>query len=150
MVGQPKGRTIAVKATLTEVTTGATRSSSETTAQSKAASKGKGGDVGGHIVGHRFVGNQGAVNMFPQNMRFNNSAWKKMENEWAAAIRQGKHVIVDIKLSGGTATRPAKIAVSYEYIDVDTKGIVFAWAGEFKNDEAQTFDRLSKEEIAML
>lgn len=146
----PKGRTVAVKATLTEVTTGAKRSSSETTAQSKTAAKGKSDDVGGHIIGHRFIGDQGAINMFPQNVRFNNSAWKKMENEWAAAIQSGKQVVVDIKLTGGTASRPSKIYVSYDYIDVQTKGTVFAWAGEFLNDAAQTFDRLSKEELAML
>jgi len=145
-----KGRTVSAKATLKEVFTGATRSSQEVSAQSKSAAKGKVGDVGGHIIGHRFVKDQGIINMFPQNARFNNSAWKTMENEWAAAIKAGHHVVVDIVFGGGTLARPEKVAVSYKFIDVDTGQVKHSASEIFKNDEFQKFSRLSTEEIGAL
>ena len=144
------GRTVSAKATLKEVFTGATRSSQEVSAQSKSAAKGKVGDVGGHIIGHRFVKDQGIINMFPQNARFNNSAWKTMENEWAAAIKAGHHVVVDIVFGGGTLARPEKVAVSYKFIDVDTGQVKHSASEIFKNDEFQKFSRLSTEEIGAL
>jgi hypothetical protein len=145
-----KDRTVHVKATLKKVFSGAGRSSKEVSEQGKAAAKGKAGDVGGHIIGHRFVKDQGIINMFPQNTRFNNSAWKKMENEWAAAIKAGHHVDVDIKLTGGTVNRPEKIIVYYEFIDVDTGEVKREKAKIFRNDEFQEFDRISTEEIEAL
>jgi uncharacterized protein DUF4157/DNA/RNA non-specific endonuclease len=145
------GETITAKATLKEVFSGEERSSAEVTAQGKAAAKGAKDDVGGHIIGHRFVKEHGIINMFPQNVKFNNSAWKKMENEWAAAIREGHHVKISIKFSGGTTTRPAKVTVKYQFIDVGPpEKETYANDVVFKNDDAQTFDRLSKEEIAAL
>lgn len=146
----PAGRTIAVKALLTEVTTGATRSSAETSAQSKSGGQGKAGDVGGHIIGHRFIGEFGIVNMFPQNTRFNNSAWKKMENEWADSIKLGMQVIVSIKLTGGSKLRPETITVNWQYIDAISKKKLDENAKTFKNDEFQSMDRLTKEELAQL
>jgi len=146
----PAGRTIAVKATLTQVTTGATRSSAETSAQSKSAGRGKPSDVGGHIIGHRFIGEFGIVNMFPQNTKFNNSAWKKVENEWADSIRAGNHVIVSITLTGGSKLRPESIKVSWKYVDAVSGQQVYQNSDSFKNDEFQSFDRLTKEELAQL
>ena len=64
------------KATLRKVHTGAERTPDELKAQAKAATAGKAADVGGHVFGHRFVGNQGDINLIPQEGRFNNSAWK--------------------------------------------------------------------------
>ena len=145
-----QGRTIGAKATLKKVFSGAARSSQEVTAQTKAAAKGKAGDVGGHLVGHRFVKDQGIINMFPQNTRFNNSAWKTMENEWAAAIKAGYHVQLEITLQGGTVDRPETVEVSYEFIDVDTGQVKRNNAKIFKNNEFQKFTRLSTEEIKAL
>lgn len=145
-----QGQTIGAKATLKEVFSGAARSSREVAAQAKAAAKGKPGDVGGHLIGHRFVKDQGIINIFPQNMHFNNSAWKKMENEWAAAIKEGNHVEVVIQLSGGTAERPERVRVSYKFIDVDTMKVKYANAVMFKNDEFQKFSRKSTEDIQAL
>jgi len=146
----PAGRTIAVKALLTEVTTGATRSSAETSAQSKSGAQGKAGDVGGHLIGHRFIGEFGIVNMFPQNTRFNNSAWKKMENEWADSIKLGMQVIVAMKLTGGSKLRPETIDVNWQYIDAISKKKLDENSKRFKNDQFQSFDRLTKEELAQI
>ena len=145
-----KGRTIGAKATLKEVFSGAARSSQEVAAQGKAGGKGKADDVGGHLVGHRFVKDQGVINMFPQNAKFNNSAWKTMENEWAAAIKAGNHVKLEISLSGGSVNRPEKVQVYYEIIDVDTGQVKHTYAKIFTNNEFQKFTRLSTEEIKAL
>lgn len=145
-----KGQTVGVRATLKEVAANAVRSSQELSAQSKAAAAGKSTDAGGHLIGHRFVKNQGIINMFPQNASFNNSAWKTMENEWAAAINAGNHVNVDITLVGGTVTRPEIIEVIYELVDVTTKKVKHFNAQSFKNDEFQKFERLSTKKIKAL
>ena len=68
----------------------------------------------------------------------------------AAAIRAGHHVVVAIKLSGGTGKRPAKVQVSYEFVDVETRAVTYSNQSTFKNDEFQEFDRLSTEEIEAL
>jgi uncharacterized protein DUF4157/DNA/RNA non-specific endonuclease len=149
-VKDDKGRTIGARATLKEVFSGTTRSSKEVAAQAEAAAKGKPGDVGGHLIGHRFVKDQGIINMFPQNMRFNNSAWKTLENEWATAIKAGNHVVLVIKLNGGTANRPKSIDVSYKYIDVDTGEVKFINTLAFDNDEFQKYDRMPTEDIKAL
>jgi hypothetical protein len=145
-----KGQTIGAKATLKEIFSGAARSSQEVAAQTQAAAKGKAEDVGGHLIGHRFVKDQGIINMFPQNTRFNNSAWKTMENEWAAAIKAGNHVKLEITLGGGTINRPEKVQVAYEFVDVDTGQVKFANTIMFLNNEFQKFTRLSAEEIKAL
>lgn len=145
-----QGMTIAARATLREVFTGAPRSAAEVTAQGQAAARGRADDAGGHIVGHRFVRDQGIINMFPQNARFNNSAWKTMENEWAAAIRAGHHVTVDIRMRGGTLDRPARIQVAYSFINVSTNAAVHTHTQRFINDEFQKFTRLTTEEINAL
>jgi hypothetical protein len=144
-----KGRAISAKATLKKVFSGAARSSAEVSAQGKAAALGKSDDVGGHIIGHRFVKDQGIINMFPQNVKFNNSAWKIMENEWAAAIRAGNHVIVNIGFSGKDPNRPDKISVAYEFVDVDGLS-KHTFSKTFTNDAAQTMNRLSTEAIEAL
>jgi hypothetical protein len=98
------GDTIGAKATLNEVFSGAKRSSSEVKDQATAAARGTTDDVGGHMIGHRFAQDQGIKNMFPQNANFNNSAFKKMENEWADWItKKGGSVEVDVQLVGNSS-----------------------------------------------
>ena len=97
-----------------------------------------------------FIGEFGMVNMFPQNTRFNNSAWKRMENEWADSIKLGLNVSVSIKLIGGSRLRPNTIMVNWQYIDPISKKKSYENAKPFKNEEFQGFDRLTKEEIAQL
>jgi DNA/RNA non-specific endonuclease len=135
------GQTVKAEATLREVFPGAKRSSAETKAQGQAD------DVGGHIVGHRFVKDQGEVNLFPQNVQFNNSAYRKLENEWADWIKQGKEVQIDVQLSGGTAARPDTIDVFYKVVDPATGKTVYKDSANFANQAGQTFDRLPRSDI---
>jgi len=81
-------------------------STAEVAEQKAAAARGRPGDVGGHIVGHRFVGGQGKINLFPQEMQFNNSAFKTMENEIADAIKSGKEVNFSYELIPQGQTDP--------------------------------------------
>lgn len=136
------GSTVKAEATLREVFPGAKRSSAEVKAQSEAAALGKSDDVGGHIIGHRFVQDQGSKNLFPQNVQFNNSAYKKLENEWADWIKSGKEVQVDVRLSGGTATRPDKIEVFYKVVDPANGKTVMKNSADFTNEAGQAFDRV--------
>ena len=134
------GETIRAKATLNEVFSGASRSSKEATAQGQAAARGIADDVGGHIIGHRFVKDQGIRNMFPQNAQFNNSAFRKLENEWADWIsKKGGSVEVDVRLVGDTG-RPASVEVRYKLVDADGN-IYKTRAHEFDNTAGQTFKR---------
>ncbi len=44
----------------------------------------------------------------------NKGAWKKMENDWAKAIEQGKTIEVDIRpVFEGTSKRPVAFEVDY-------------------------------------
>ena len=119
---------------------GASRSSKEATAQGQAAARGIADDVGGHIIGHRFVKDQGIRNMFPQNAQFINSAFRKLENEWADWIsKKGGSVEVDVRLVGDTG-RPASVEVRYKLVDADGN-IYKTRAHEFDNTAGQTFKR---------
>ena len=134
------GETIRAKATLNEVFSGASRSSKEATAQGQAAARGIADDVGGHIIGHRFVKDQGIRNMFPQNAQFNNSAFRKLENEWGDWIsKKGGSVEVEVQLIGN-ATRPDKVHVKYSLIDADGQR-VDKFSRSFENKAGQTYDR---------
>ncbi len=135
------GETIGARATLNEVFSGASRSSAETVAQRTAAGRGVDGDVGGHIIGHRFAKDQGIKNMFPQNANFNNSAFKKVENEWADWItKKGGSVEAKVDLVGGSKARPDKVEVSYQLKDANGT-VVHDIFESFKNQADQAFDR---------
>ncbi len=119
---------------------GAKRSSSEVKDQATAAARGTTDDVGGHMIGHRFAQDQGIKNMFPQNANFNNSAFKKMENEWADWItKKGGSVEVDVQLVGNSS-RPDKVKVSYQLTDANGN-VVREVTEQFNNRAGQTFDR---------
>jgi DNA/RNA non-specific endonuclease len=141
------GSTVQAEAHLREVFSGAKRSSAEVKAQGEAAALGKADDVGGHILGHRFVENQGSKNLFPQNTQFNNSAYRTLENEWAGWIKSGKEVQVDVRLSGGTATRPDKIEVFYKVIDPASGKTVMKNSADFTNEAGQVFNRVPSKEM---
>lgn len=134
------GDTIGAKATLNEVFSGAKRSASEVKDQATAAARGVADDAGGHIIGHRFAQNQGIKNMFPQNANFNNSAFKKMENEWADWItKKGGSVEVDLRLVGD-AKRPGAVEIRYKLLDAD--GNVYKTrAHELENRAGEVFNR---------
>lgn len=142
-----EGETVKAEATLKEVFADAPRASAERRAQQAAADAGRADDVGGHIIGHRFVKDQGEVNLFPQNTQFNNSAYRKMENEWADWIKSGKEVDVEVTFSGGTATRPDRVNVRYDVIDPQSGEVVFSRAKPFRNEAGQTFDRVPSKDM---
>ena len=54
-------------------------------------------DDGGHLVGSRFLGSGEPINMVPMNAEINQrGAWRRMEDEWAEALREGREVRVEI------------------------------------------------------
>lgn len=135
------GETLSARATLVRYSPGAKRSSAEVTAQSNVAAKGLADDVGGHIIGHRFTTDQGVKNLFPQNAQFNNSAFKKLENEWGDWIRKkGGRWWIGASSSSGNPTRPDKVAVRYRLTDANGQ-LYDVRKQEFVNQAGQTFDR---------
>lgn len=145
-----EGRPTRAQATLIDLHDGTPRSSAEQRAQSATGRAGIEGDQGGHIIGHRFMPDQGTVNMFPQAGQFNNSAYRTMENEWAAWIDAGAEVRVDVQLSGYSGTRPSDVDVSYEVFNAQGER-VYSNFEMFENEAGQTFDRVSTADIrAML
>jgi spore maturation protein CgeB len=138
---------VKAEATLRELFPKAVRSSAEKDAQAAAGAAGKADDVGGHIIGHRFVKDQGPKNLFPQNVQFNNSAYRKMENEWAAWVGKGKEVQVDVRLVGNNPARPDRVQVSYEVFDPKNGALEYARSKSFKNEAGQTFDRVPSKDM---
>ncbi|MET0583173.1 MAG: DUF4157 domain-containing protein, partial [Pseudoxanthomonas sp.] len=132
------GKTVACKATLTEVHTGGTRTSAEKSAQLKSGKSGQKGDQGGHIIGHRFIGAHGIINMFPQNARFNVSAWKIMENSWAREIGNGFTVEAAISFADWVGVRPSTIVVAWNTRDPGTGKVVDKYNENFTNTAHQT------------
>jgi hypothetical protein len=73
------------------------------------------GDQGGHLIGTRFDGPPDAFNIVPQNAKLNNGEWKRMENEWADSLKEGKEVIVLIEpIKNGDSVRPSAFEVVYQ------------------------------------
>jgi hypothetical protein len=71
-------------------------------------------DEGGHYVGRRFDGPMDDFNHFAQDQNFNRGAYKQLENEWDAALKNGKAVNVEITPHyQGTSLRPEKLTVKY-------------------------------------
>lgn len=140
-------RAVAAHAILNKLPRRKKRPASELKAQKDAASRGLPGDVGGHIFGFRFVRDQGGRNLIPQNANFNNSAWKTMENEWAAAIRAGLEVNITIEFDGENPKRPDSVGVHYFYTDINPKKSFPPRTVVFDNQAAQKFARISTEDL---
>jgi hypothetical protein len=138
------GRTVRAEGTIRRTFSKLKRSSEEVAAQRNAAAAGKEGDVGGHLVGHRFVGDQGEINLFPQDMQFNNSAFKTMENEIADWTKAGKEVNFSYELEPPGATRPDAVRVRYRVVDPATGEQVYFQNQVFENDAGQVFDRVPR------
>ncbi|MFZ4664788.1 MAG: DNA/RNA non-specific endonuclease, partial [Caldilineaceae bacterium] len=73
-------------------------------------------DEGGHLIAARFGGPADSKNLFPQNQNFNRSAYKALENIWAAALNRGESVWVKIEpiYSTPKTRRPDTVAVEYK------------------------------------
>lgn len=73
------------------------------------------GDHAGHLVGDRFGGSPDIDNLVSQSSDVNLSKYKKIENEWERAIKDGKKVKVDVDIKyDGDGLRPSKFDVKYE------------------------------------
>lgn len=85
------------------------------TAQSSAGGKDRlASDQGGHFIGVRFNGPTDRFNHFAQDARFNNGAYKAMENGWERDLKSGKKVYVRITPEySGASMRPYAIEVNY-------------------------------------
>ena len=105
-------------------------------------------------MAHRFVGDQGDINMFPQNgvsmeglKNFNGSAYKSMENELADWVEAGGTVKFDVSFDDFVGDRPGTVSVQYVVTD-DAGKVIYENDDLFDNAAGQTFDRVSKADIA--
>lgn len=74
----------------------------------------KEGDERGHVIGDQFDGSNGLENMIPQNAELNRGDFKKLENQLAQEVKDGKQVRVEIKMVyEGDSRRPSQIRVIY-------------------------------------
>lgn len=89
-------------------------------------------DDGGHIIAKILGGSEGEENLVPMRRTINRGDYKKMENEIAKALQEGKKVILHIDIQyDGNSQRPAKISVEY---NINGKRTVT----EFDNEENST------------
>ena len=75
---------------------------------------GNSGDEGAHLIASILNGPGEKLNLIPMDGNFNKIAWKKMENKWADALKDGKKVDVNIQpIYSGDNTRPDRVIVKY-------------------------------------
>lgn len=151
-----QGRLISAKATLQEVFKGLQRSKAEVDAQIATGEKGLTTDHGGHAIPHRFLGDQGSINMFPQNgvpmdglKNFNGSAFKTLENELADWVKAGGKVEYEVKFSDFDPKhpeRPNRVVVEYVVRNSDGS-VVHDRKRIFTNKAGQIYNRVSISEI---
>ncbi|SDN22122.1 DNA/RNA non-specific endonuclease [Psychrobacillus sp. OK028] len=80
------------------------------------------GDHAGHLAGDRFGGSPDLDNLVSQSSNVNLSKYKKLENQWAAAIKEGKKVSVNVKVNyEETGLRPTSFEIKYNIDDVIKK-----------------------------
>jgi hypothetical protein len=73
------------------------------------------GDHAGHLAGDRFGGSPELDNLVSQSSNVNLSQYKKIENQWANAINEGKQEKVNVEVNyDGDSLRPSKFIVQYE------------------------------------
>lgn len=73
-------------------------------------------DVGGHVQGCQFGGTCDRFNLFPQDSNFNNSAYKRFENEVKGALNNGDQVgpvTVRFSRTDPTSVRPDSLTIDY-------------------------------------
>ncbi|KAB2927389.1 MAG: hypothetical protein F9K24_22695 [Leptonema illini] len=72
------------------------------------------GDHAGHIIGDRFGGSPKKDNLISQLSEKNLGEYKKIENEWANAIKDGKKVTVSMEIKyPNVDIRPKEVIVRY-------------------------------------
>lgn len=79
------------------------------------------GDHAGHLAGDRFGGSPEIDNLVSQLSEVNLSDYKKLENQWAKALEEGKKVSVNVKVNYvDDSLRPSSFEVFYSI-----NGVVF-------------------------
>ena len=74
----------------------------------------KTGDHAGHLAGDRFGGSPDLDNLVSQSSSVNLSKYKKLDNQWANAIVEGKDVSVNVKINyEGKSLRPSSFDIEY-------------------------------------
>lgn len=82
--------------------------------QCKAGKYGVVGDEGGHLIVSIFNDPGEKINLVPMDGNLNKSEWKKMENSWADALKDGRQVNVKIEpVYTGNSKRPDSFNVTY-------------------------------------
>lgn len=72
------------------------------------------GDHAGHVAADRFGGSGQLDNMVSQHWLVNLSSYKKLENKWSRAIRDGKTVDVNVQIVyQGDDLRPSEFIIVY-------------------------------------
>ena len=75
------------------------------------------GDEAGHLFADMFGGSRFLDNLVAQSFDVNRSKYRKMENVWQRALKDGKSVYADIDLNyEGNSFRPTSFDITY-YID---------------------------------
>ncbi len=75
-------------------------------------------DEGGHLIASIFKGSGNLDNLVPMNGNLNKGEWKKLENTWADAIKQGDEVKVKITPNyNGNSQRPESFNIKYKIGD---------------------------------
>ena len=78
------------------------------------------GDHAGHLAGDRFGGSPELDNLVSQLQGVNLSDYKKLENQWAKALEEGKKVSVQVRVNYvGDSLRPSSFDVFYSIDGVD-------------------------------
>jgi hypothetical protein len=86
--------------------------------QCKAGKCGTDGDEGGHLIASIFKGPGEKINLVPMNGNLNKGEWKKLENTWANALKDGKPVKVNIEPNyAGDSVRPDDFKIEYSIGD---------------------------------
>uniref|UniRef100_A6W0N7 Type VII secretion system protein EssD-like domain-containing protein n=1 Tax=Marinomonas sp. (strain MWYL1) TaxID=400668 RepID=A6W0N7_MARMS len=84
--------------------------------QTAVGNEGLSTDVGGHIQACSMGGTCDRFNLFPQDKNFNNSGYKKFENEIRDALKNGDHVgpvTVKFQRTEPSTARPDALRVEY-------------------------------------
>jgi hypothetical protein len=94
--------------------------------QCKAGRCGESGDEGGHLIASIFAGPGEGLNILPMNANLNKGEWKKLENSWANALKEGKKVEVKIEpVYLGDGKRPDGFNVLYKIGKEKSSKVVF-------------------------
>ncbi|WP_081317864.1 DNA/RNA non-specific endonuclease [Paenibacillus polymyxa] len=77
-------------------------------------------DEGGHLIASIFKGSGNLDNLVPMNGNLNKGEWKKLENSWADALKQGDEVKVKITPNyKGNSQRPESFDIKYKIGEED-------------------------------